>query len=552
MRFARGLMVAAAAILAAGALAPSEAQAPEEERAVLDIPDSLVIPGTVRYERQTRGRKRFAYYGPAFPIERRDEPHTAADVSTLPSAVQKRLYPTPVRHGAARIAEVEAWAQHYGNLTLGAHGAADWKGILLSGYSSLGGGRAHLSDAGWHHEQLGVAGRQLFSLQTALDGRLKIEAGRTGIYDNASTGSHRNFYQVKLDTYADHLFASDHHVRLGGEVAQRGVTGPEGSPSEQVMLLSGDWERASGRFWIGAHGRYDVVHTGRPVGDEGTATSMVIGAGAWTRLDENWGGALGVDVYSLDYLGGDSLKTLRPTIHAWARVLKWLKFAGHLTSGAERTGIWEAYHDNPMLNLATPMRTPFRSLDLDLNTEFILGSRTSLTGGLRQLLIKNYPVWRKQASTDVNYEVGQFVLDYGYAGDESASITALYAQYHFDWTSGSLDVLGLLRTTNLKERPVPFVPDWEGHVTSRVPMGRDMTISPGLGLYGPRSYLLPGSSSMGELGSYAVMSVDFSMPVYRDWVATLSLNNLIHQQYERWNDVKEPGFHLQVAVRKTF
>ncbi len=530
----------------------ARAQTVEEERAVLDIPDSLVIQGMVRYEQQTQGRKHFSYYGPAFPLERDEKPETVASVKTLPGIASKRLFPTPVRHGAVSIAQVDAKAQHYGNLTLGGRAAADWRGILVSGEASAGGGRAHLSDAAWHHEKLWVAARQLLSLQTALDGRFDAELGRTAVYDQASTGSHRTFYRVKADAYADHLFASGHQVRLGGEFAQRGVTGPEGSPGEQAMLLAAHWQRASGRFWLGAHGKYDLVHTGRPSGAEGNATTFVIGASAWTRLDENWGGALGVDIYSLDYLGGDSLKTLRPTIHAWARVLDWLKFSAHLTSGTERLGIWEAYHRNPMLNLATPMRTPFRSLDLDLSTEFILGPRTSLSAGLRQLLIENYPVWRRQSSADANYEPGQFVLDYDYAGDKSASITAVYGRYTRDWRRGSVSVLGVVRTHSLVEQPVPFVPDWEGHVTSRIPVGRQIIVSPALRVFGPRSYLLAGSDATNELGGYVVISTDFSMPVYRDWVATLSLNNLIHQQYERWDDVKEPGFHLQLAVKKTF
>ena len=189
------ICVALAAMMLCGNMAYGQAQ--QSERAVLAIPDSLVIQGLIRYERQTRGSKRPTYYGMAFPVLRRDRVHRIVNVTALPEIASKQMYPTMVRHGRLRVSSADITAQHYGNIVLAGRTTADWKGLLVSADGSIGGGRAHLSEAAWNRETANIRARQVLDWRTAYDAQLDLDLGRTGVYDSVSTGSHRSFYQAR-------------------------------------------------------------------------------------------------------------------------------------------------------------------------------------------------------------------------------------------------------------------------------------------------------------------------------------------------------------------
>ena len=529
---------------------PARAQSPEEDRAVLDIPDSLVIQGLMRYEQQTLGAKQPTYYGMAFPVLRRDGVHGITNVTTLPAISAKQTYPTPVHHGRLRVSSADITAQHYGNLTLAGRTTVDWKDILISADGSIGGGRAHLSDAAWHRETANVRARQVLDWRTAYDAQLSLNAGRTGVYDSASTGSHRTFYQVRGQCELDRTLGTDNQLRLIVDAAQRGVSGPETGPSEQVVSGHVSWEKASGRFWLTTYGHYEMVRTSRSVGTEGTATTFAGGAQAWIRPDEAFGGALGMDLYSINYMAGDSLNEIRPSVTVWARLFRRVKFTGTVSSGADRMGIYDAYTRNNMLNLSTPLKTVFNSFDLDLNAQATINDQSVLTVGAHQATLTNYPVWRRQAVGESGNEPGQFILDYDWAAGEDATINSIYARYNQNWNRGSLDAFATVRMHDIGGRDVPHVPDWEGHVATHIPVSSDVLISPSLDIVGPRAYVVPGSAAMGELGMYFAANLGVSVPVLRQWMLTLSLQNLAHQQYNCWEDVKEPGFHLQISMKR--
>ena len=526
-------------------------QVEQGERAVLAIPDSLVIQGLMRYERQTRGNKSPTYYGMAFPVLRRDQVHRIVNVTALPEIASKQMYPTLVRHGRIRVSSADVTAQHYGNIVLAGRTTADWRGLLVSADGSIGGGRAHLSDAAWHRETANLRVRHVLDWRTAYDAQVDLDLGRTGMYDSVSIGSHRTFYQARGGVVLDRTLGSDNLVNLTLDAAQRGVSGPEDSPGEQVLFGRVSWQKASGRFWIHSYGSYELVHTSRSQGTTGTATNFAGGVKGWIRPDESYGGALGMDIYNIEHLGGDSIKAIRPSVTAWARLFRRVKFTASAASGVDRTGIYEAYGQNPMLNLNTPLHTAFRSFDLRAEAEVTLSDESSASIGLKQLTITDYPVWRRQTAGQSGYVTGQFVLDYGYAADNDATITEMYVQYERSWDRGSLDAFAAYRSHTLMNRKVPHVADWEGQVAGHIPVTGGVLISPSLSIIGPRVHLPAGAgTTLSELDPYAVVSLGVSVPVLRDWTATLSLKNIANQQYERWEDVREPGFHLEISMKR--
>jgi len=544
--------------LAAGAQG-ALAQAPPE-RAVLEIPDSVVIQGRAQYQLQTGGNKNFTYYAKAFPVDRADTRYSFASVTTLPALSSKETFPTPVRHGAVRATQIRCVAQHYGNVLVSADRVADWRGWLFSGDGELGGGRGHTSGAGWHREAISGRVRQVVTWRSAYDAQLALESGRTGIW-SALNQSHRDYLKLDAGVGLERILAGDHEVRLDVDAQQRRIGGPEASVSEQAFYSRLAWQKASGRFWVSANATADVVHTSRSVGAKGFGSLITVSGEAWTRPEENFGGALGVTIYTVDYLAGDSLRTIRPSVTAWARILNLVKFTGRLTSGVDRLGIWEAYQANPMLNVATPLRMPFRSVDIDVNAETSLEHSNVVTVGLRQLVIKDYPVWVMKDTLTVwqgqfptePYVRDQFALDYRYTGIENASVTAFYARYQHTWKQGSIDALGIWRVHALKEQKVPYVPDWEVHLGANIPFRQSAIFSPAVHVTGPRSYVATKTvDKLAKLGTYATVDLDASIPLRRGWLLTASLRNLLNQGYERWDGFKEPGFHLQVGVRRTW
>ena len=293
----------------------------------------------------------------------------------------------------------------------------------------------------------------------------------------------------------DRTLGSDNLVTATLDAAQRGVSGPEDSPGEQALLGRVVWQKASGRFWIHSHGSYELVHTSRSQGTTGTATCIAGGVKGWLRPDEAYGGALGMDIYNIEHLGGDSIKAIRPSVTAWARPLRRVKLTASAGSGVDRTGIYDAYGQNPMLNLSTPLRTAFRSFDLRADVEVTLSDESSASVGLKQLTITDYPVWRRQTAAESGYEPGQFVLDYSYASGKDATITEMYAQYERSWDRGSFDAFAVYRSHTLLNRKVPHVADWEGQLAAHIPVSGDVVVSPSLSIIGPRVHLPAGTGT---------------------------------------------------------
>jgi hypothetical protein len=533
----RSLILLLPFLIAVGA----RAQVTPRERAVLDTA-KIVIRGELRYELQREGEKTTTYYANALPVAREDLPEAQVHVRTLPEISTKRIYPTPVRHGRVNVASTNARVQHFGNVMAEGYAAADLGGLLASGDAGVGGGLSHVSNAEWYNLYVKTRARHLLLWSTAFDAELGTEVARTGVYDQTSTGDHRTLYDVTGGLGVDHMLSQGQIVRVEGTLGQRSVMSSDDTPSEQAFFVKGSWQRSSGRFWVTADASLSGVHTIRP-GSEGTAYALRLGAYAWTRLDENWGGALGANIYTVRNVDGDSIETIRPMVAAWARPFSWLKFNANLSSGIEQFGLVEAYRQNPMVDLSTPMRQTFRSIDLNVNAEATINARHSVEVGLRQLLLNDYPVWTQTGASPP----GEFIVDYTTYDGENFSISSFYARYRSRWGAGTIDGLGIYRFHSVKHDDVPYVPNWETHLVSHIPVRGGIMLSPSLKLIGPRSYR-PGK----ELDPYVVVDFDMSLNIWKPWMLEISLRNLIHQQYERWYNVKEPGFHLQIGVRRTF
>jgi hypothetical protein len=303
------------------------------------------------------------------------------------------------------------------------------------------------------------------------------------------------------------------------------------------------------------------VHTSRSVGKSGTGSQFVLSGQAWTRPEENFGGALGVTLYTVNYLAGDSLRTIRPSIAAWARIFDLVKFTGRLSSGVDRFGIWESYGDNPLLSLGTPVHGAFRSVDVDVNAEVSLTHSNVATLGLANLIVKDYPIWVRKDTNAVwdprfpndPFVPDQFALDYTYQEKEMASITSVYGRYQHWWTHGSFDLLAIWRAHALRGRPVPHVPDWECHLVTSFAAGRGIVLSPAVHAVGPRSFVLPNSLNiLGRLGPYVVLDAEAAVPLKYGWQLAVSAENLLNQRYEKWEGFREPGLHLQVGVKRAW
>lgn len=552
------------AVLALGWVAlgrpDARAQTSSPDRTVLDIPDSVVIEGRARYELQTGGSKSFTYYAKAFPVERTDTLQGVAPFATLPALSSKETYPTMVRHGGVRATQVRVAAQHYGNALVSANQVADLRGWLVSADGELGGGRGHVTNAGWHRQAVSGRVRKATSWRSGYDAELSLEHGRTGIWGQTAR-SHRTYYRADAAFGVERTVGADHQIGIDLDFAQRGVGGPETDVSEQAVLSHVTWQRASGRFWLGMTGTGDFIHTSRSGGANGTASQIILSGEAWTRPEENFGGALGVTIYTVDHLVGDSLRTIRPSIAAWARMLDIVKFTGRLSSGVDRFGVWEAYQQDPLLSIATPVRGSFRSVDLDARGEVSITHSQVAALGLKHVIVKDYPVWVRKDTARVwsqsfpnePFVRDQFALDYGYQGTETASITSLYGRYQGWWSRGSFDVLAIWRAHALRGRDVPHVPDWELHIIGNCPIGRGVALSPSAHAVGPRSFIAPSSpDALDRLGPYVVVDVEASAPLRWGWFVTASLHNLLNQRYEVWEGFREPGLHFQVGVRRTW
>lgn len=533
------------ALLTLAGAAHAQAPPASAAAAALDIPDSLVIPGRAVYQQVTEGVKHFTYYGKAFPQERADRRHGTTSITRLPALESKDVYPTAVRHGGVRATTVEAATQHYGDLSMTGRHAAEWKGWLASVDGDLGGGLGHTTGAGWHREELTGRGRRVLAWHSGVDGGVRLQNGRTGAW-GTDPRSHRDYYRLGLSAGGDRVLDGN-VLRLDVDLQQRGVAGPGVDASEQAMRAGVHWERTNGRFWLRGQATTDFVWTSRDQGIEGTGSMTVIGAEAWTRPEENFGGGLGVNVYTTDPLDGDSLRTIRPSVTAWARMFRMLKLTATLTSSVERFGVWEAYSQNTTLDVATPLRMPFRSVDLDLNGEIAFTEWNVVTFGFRELIIKDYPIWHRPAPDQA------FVLDYAYAGDQTASLSAVYGRYKRSWRHGSLDALAVWRTHALQGQPVPYVPDWELHVVTTVPWRWGRILSPTVRVVGPRSYVVPGNSTqLDRLDSFVQVDLRASMPLRRGWRISGSVQNLLHQNCRRWDGVNEPGLHLQIGAHRAW
>jgi hypothetical protein len=536
---------------------PSFAQTPDAP--VLDIPDSLVIQGKAQVELILSGTKDNTYYDRAFPVEREETPEELTSVTAMPATPAKETFPLFVRHGSTHATAFQAAAQHFGNASLWAGRWQDWQSVLISSDAEIGGGKGHVEKADWWRTAASVNARYPASWRTAWESSVSGEAGRTSVWD-PTLPSRRDYTRGEMRFGFDRAFGSDQEVRIDVNSDARRVAGPEATATEQTLLARVGWQNTTGRFWVSANMIGSFLHNSRPMGMSGNSSFYVVSGEAWTRPEENFGGAIGVSIYTVNHLAGDSLRTIRPSITAWARIKDFVKFSGRLTSGVDELGIWEAYRANPMLNLATPLRTPFRSVDIDLNAEIPIHRDNIWTFGFRQLLIQNYPVWvRKDTAATWSrrfaaepYVANQFAIDYAYAGTDLASITAFYARYRYSWRVGSVDALGVLRAHSLVQQAVPYVPDWEFHVSSNLPYRR-LTISPAIHAFGPRHYIDSKTvDTIAELRAYALANLEISTPLRRGWLLTLSGSNLLNSSFETWNGFKEPGVFGQIGVRRTW
>lgn len=514
------------------------AQSPYVPQPGLDIPDSLVIPGRTTYEHVAHGVKESVYFGHAFPVDRGADTVGPASVTTLPAIASKSSYPTSVRHGDLQATRVSARAEHFGNVYAHALHVRDWNGYLASGQGELGGGRGHTSGSLWHREALNARVRRVVTWRSSYDGGLSLQSGRTGVWGMKQT-SHHDYYGLGLRGGGELAVFGDHQVSVNASATQRGVSSPELDASEQHMSGRIGWQKTNGRFWLQGRAAVDMVRTDRDAGVTGTAHLMSVSGEAWTRLEENFGLAGGVTVYSIDYLEGDSLRTVRPSFSAWARIMR-MKFSARLRSSVEPFGIWEAYHNNQMLDLQTPLRMPFNNVDLDVSGEVLLSGWNTLTGGMQLLLTDDYPVWRRSASG----ERYQLVLN------ERARLTSWYCRYQHQFFLGSIDALGIWRQHSLQQsdQPVPFVPDWELHLTLTYPTHfRGVTLSPGLEFIGPRHYFL---DTYAELDSYYLLNLDAAVPARHGWQVTVSMRNLLNQSYELYDGISGPGLHVRLGAQK--
>jgi len=548
-----------ASILVVLAGLPNLATGQAPETPVLDIPDSLVIQGRVQHELLLAGTKSNTLYDRAFPVEREDVPEQLASVNTLPAISSKETFPLFIRHGSVHATALRAAAQHFGNGSLWVGRWQDWKGFLLSSDLELGGGRGHTDNASWWRTALGTNARYMPSWRTACDGSLDIESGRTAIWDGVLS-SHRNYSRGGLGLALNRGLSPDQEVSLFVEGDARRVSGPEATANEKTLASVISWQNTTGRFWIKGNVQADFTNTARPAGTDGTGSFYAVSAEAWTRPEENFGGAVGVTIYTVNYLSGDSLRTIRPSIAAWGRVRNLVKFTGRLSSGVQRFGIWEAYQANQMLNLATPLRSPFTSVDIDLNVETSVHRDNVLTFGFRQLIVDDYAVWVRKDSTVTwrrrfptePHTVNQFGVDYGYAGTDQASLTSFYARYQYAWREGSVDALGLIRAHSLVQQPVPYVPDWEFHLGARFPFRR-FTVAPSLHTIGTRHYIEPKTlDQIAEMDPYVLVDLEVSTALNRHWQLALLGSNLLNSRYQRWNGFNEPGIYGQIGIRRTW
>ncbi len=531
------------ALLLTTMLAATAAAQPAPDRSALEIPDSLVIPGRAVYQLVTGGSKLPTYYGKAFPRDRTDGTYGTASLTNLPMPGSKDIYPTPVKHGGIRATTIEASAQHYGNVAVVARHVMDRSGWLASGVGELGAGLGHTGGAGWHREMLDAGARRVVAWNSAYDGGLRLETGRSGVWGDDTT-SHRDYHKIALAMAADRTIDGN-QLRLDVDLQQRGVGAPNLSASEQAIRVGMRWQRTNGRFWIRGRATGDFVRTARDLGDEGASSIVAVGVEAWTRPDENFGGGLGVTVYSGEYLAGDSLREIRPSLTAWVRTLDVAKFTIRLASGADRYGVFEAFDGCPMLDVSTPLRMPFRSLDFDVNGEVQLSDWNSASIGFRLDWIDDYPVWRRSGAGE------PFSIHYDYVSSETASISAFYSRYRTTWRQGSLDLLAVWRSHSLAENPVPQVPDWEFHAVTALTARRGIVISPTVRLIGPRSYIMSNDRS-GTLDSYFRVDVEGSAPFRQGWYLTAAIRNLLAQKYQRWIGSNEPGFHVEIGARRTW
>lgn len=529
----------------------AHSQAPVSDQAVLEIPDSLVIPGRTTWEQVTRGAKMSTYYGLAFPVERRDVVHPVAPLSELPPPPSKDVYPTIVRHGRARATRVEAVARHHGNVSAGANRLIDWNGYLTSANVEAGGGAGHTSGAAWYDMSGEALTQRVVSWRSAYDGGVSLRLARSGVWGMQET-SHRSVYVVGANGGSNLTLFGDNQFATTVAVRQRGVSAPDNSASEQLLTGHVGWQRVNGRFWVKGHFDGDLLHTSRDAGVEGFAKIVSVGAEAWTRLEENFGGAMGVTFHSVDHLQGDSLRTARLSLASWFSYRP-VKFTARLTSGVERYGIWDAYNANRMLNVGTPLRMPFRSVDLDLKASISLGSWNAVTAGLRDVLYEDYPIWRREAPGQPYVLIPQSDTT-----DARAKMTSLYGRYYHQLSEGrSIDLLAIWRTHSLEgsTEPVPFMPDWEAHLAFEQPVRWNVTLRPSVEVMGPRSYVDVDQSGAGptaELEPFVLVNIDASMPARRGWDVTFAVRNILNSNHERLDGVAEPGIHFMLGARKAW
>lgn len=536
----RSLFGVCVTVIAFASIVPAQA-----ERPVLDIPDSLVIPGRTTYEQITEGAKEFAYYGRAFPEDRLDTIEPPQAVTTLPPLASKDVFPVPVRHGGVRAATSQIAAQHYGNVLASGRYLRDWHGYLSSVDGELGGGYGHVDGAGWHRERLSARTRKMVSWWSGYTGEVDLINMRTGVW-GMDTTSHRDAYDVAARVGGDVTVFGDHRFRVRVEAHQRGVSSPSNDASEQFVDSRVSWQKANGRFFLKGSGRFAYINTDRDLGATGAAKLVSVGAEAWTRLEENFGGAMGVTVYSVDYLAGDSLRTIRPSLSAWARLFD-VKLTARLSSSIEPMGVYRAYRDNTMLDLATPLRMPFSGVDVDVNAKLPIGRWNELSAGTRVLMIDDYAVWQRAAAgKPYEIELGK-----------RARATTVYGRYFHTWLRGTADVLLLWREHNVQDTndPVPFLADWEAHfATSYLTSFRSITVTPTVELIGTRSYydVTTSPASIGKLDPYYLVNLEMRMPVRRGWDVGLSVLNVLNQEYDRYDGVCAPGFHVQMSARKVW
>jgi hypothetical protein len=520
----------------------------QSEQHELEIPDSVVIHGRASYELLTQGAKQEAYYGHALPVERTEEAFGLESATTLPPHGSKQVYPTPIRHGGIHTSDAYGRIQHYGNASVGGRHLRDWQGYLSSGEAEFGGGYGHTDNAGWHSQRLVGRTRRIISWNSSYNADISLENGQTGVW-GMTDPSRRNYHDLGVGGGGDLKLFGDNQFKLYADVHQRGVSSTTNDVSEQFLRSRVGWERASGRFWLKGQADYGLQHTERDSGVNGNTKYFSLGAEAWTRLEENFGGAVGVTIYSVESPNGDTLRKSRPSVAAWARFGS-VKFTARLSSGLDRFGIIEAYRSNSALDVATPLRMPFQGVNLHVKADMPVGRWNELSGGMHFLLIDDIPVWRRSTQGE------PFIfLD---ENDERANIISVYGRYFFMWTRGSADALVIWRDQRLEEsgKPVPFLPDWEAHLgIDYTTLYRGAKVSPSLQFIGPRSYLSVQAGEEGlpvSMDPYYLVGLEVTFPTQWRWDVSISANNLLNSRYDRWDGVRGAGIHVQLGAQRTW